>query len=230
MITILHGDNISASRLSFAKTIEQQKLLGKEIIRIDGEKVSDIEFIQACEAKSLFNLDKVVVIENLFSRKPSKQKEALLKLLNKNASDVQMIIWEKKQINASAYKQLKDIKINLFSLNSAVYKFLDSLKPGNTRTMLLLFHEAIKKDASELVFYLFQRRIFELILAKESGKSSFSKKSPWLLSRLLYQAKYFTFEKLLFLHYSCYHLDKNNKQGKIILNFKSELDLLIAQI
>ena len=65
MITLLHGDNIEASRLELTSIITKGK--DKEIRTLDGKHLDENALIQAMESNSLFGINILVVIENLFT-------------------------------------------------------------------------------------------------------------------------------------------------------------------
>ena len=78
MVIFLHGDNQLESRNQLNSLINDAKNKDKEIIRLDGEKINLNDVIQALEASSLFGLEKLVITENLFSRRQSKQKKDII--------------------------------------------------------------------------------------------------------------------------------------------------------
>jgi DNA polymerase III, delta subunit. len=76
MIKLLHGDNQLESRNELNRLISGAE--SKELIRLDGEKTSLNEIVQALESSSLFGMEKLVIIENLFSRRQSKEKKEII--------------------------------------------------------------------------------------------------------------------------------------------------------
>ena len=100
---ILHGDNVVLSRNKLVDLIESFQ---GETLRYTGESLTLSELKQALESLSLFGLEKLVVIENLFSRRPSQEKENVLKYL-KNEPSKNLIIWERKKIDGRICKSYK---------------------------------------------------------------------------------------------------------------------------
>ena len=91
---ILHGDNQVATR---QKLSNQLKNFSGEKVTLDGEKINITQLIQATESSSLFGQDKLIIIENLFSRRPSKEKDALIEKLKSLPENC--IVWERKSID-----------------------------------------------------------------------------------------------------------------------------------
>jgi len=228
MLNVIHGDNIVASRNYLNSLIEQLKNKGvKEIIRLDGKKVSLTQIIQALESQSLFGTDKAIVIENLLSRQKGKTKEEILNYLSQADIKLTCILWEPKSIHANALKKFKNSQIKLFKTSATVFKFLDSLKPKNTSSMIQLMDQSIASDSVEMVFYMLARQVRLLLLA--TGKNGL-KMAPWQLGKLKKQAAIFRLPKLLKLHHKLLIIDEKTKTGQSPLGLEGELDLLITSL
>ena len=142
MIYLFHGDNQVASRKKLTDLIAQAKREKKEVIALNGLKVNLTQILSALESSSLFDQEKLVVIENLFSRPKSKEKEVIIKYLKKKSVVPEMIFWEKKTIPGTTLRWLpKNWQIQLFKTSAIIFRFLDSLRPGNTKQMLTLLKE-----------------------------------------------------------------------------------------
>ena len=109
-----------------------------------------------------------------------------------------------------------------------IFKFLDSLKPQNTQTVIKLFHQTIDKDSAELAFYLLARRLSQLIQALNDPQSL--KGAPWQIGRLRSQAKHFNLAQLLQLHQQLLELDYRIKTGRTSFDLATNLDLLLADL
>ena len=83
MLHIFHGDNSEPSRKSFIELIAKLKVNGaNEVVRLNGDDLVKSDLIQALESQSLFGGDRIVAIEGLLSRRPSKEKDSLLSYLS----------------------------------------------------------------------------------------------------------------------------------------------------
>ena len=225
-MVIFHGENTALSRQRLNQLIE--KFRG-EVVKLEGEKITLSELQQAVESQSIFGADKLVVIFGLFSRKPSKEKEKLLDYCQKE-NPQNLIVWEEKKIDGRALISFKKVKIELFDLPKIIYKFLDSLSPFNKKTSLLLFHQCLKKEVPERIFYFLCRHIEQLIIAADLGKRGLENLPDWKKEKLLRQAKAFGLEKLINLYHKLLAIDYQQKTGKSPFSLISSLDLLIAYL
>jgi len=171
LIFFLHGDNQVLSRVKLNELIENAKSEKKEIIRLDGLKANLNQVLQTLESSSLFGQEKLVIIEDLFSRPKSKERETIIKYLKKKNIIPDLIFWEKKEISGTTTRWLpKEWQYQVFKTPTIIFKFLDSIKQNNQKQMLTFLKQSIKKDSSEMVFYMLARRIRELIIAIDLGK------------------------------------------------------------
>lgn len=228
MTTIFHGDNFVASRQALNHLLDSLKSTTPNLTlnRFEAKKTQVEDLAQALESASLFGHDQLVIIENLLSLPRSSQKSTLINILLKNL-DKHLIIWEKKSLSPSLKKQFSSATLKEFKLPSIIFKFLDSLKPGQVKTSLQLLHQCYQKDAPELVFYMLCRRVSQLIQAKDSQSL---KLAPWQKAKLKSQVQNFTLKKLLSLHRQLLDLDYHLKTGQTDLSVSTQLDLLLATL
>ncbi len=231
-ILILHGDHEVQSRNILKDNIDRVKKAGiKDIVRHNGETLLLENLKQAIESQSLFDSQRLVVIENLLNRPRSKTKEELLEYLEKSKPKPEVILWERKEVKSAVLKRFAKIaSIKLFKISPKIFRFLDSLYPGNAKQMLSLYHETISKDKPELIFYMLCRRISALLKVQDSPLVLPNQLQPWQRQRLISQAKQFSVLKLAEIHHKLYRMDKSVKTGANILPLASMLDLLIANL
>ena len=236
LIYLLHGLNHLASRNYLNLLISQAKLKNQEIIRLDGEEVGLGDLKQVMDAGSLFGQDRLVIVENFFSRQQSKEKLAILKYLLKRDKPFketipkQIIFWEKKQISASILKKLsKEWQIKLFKIPAIIFKFLDSLRPNNSKVLLSLLQQSIKADSANFVFYMLARQVRFLILTKDLGKAGLPLPS-WQQAKFLKQVENFTLKQLIIIYKKLLEVDTVVKSGQTLMSLESHLDLLITSI
>lgn len=223
MISLLYGGNTTASRNEL--NILKEAASGKEIICLDGAKINETELVQAIESESLFNNDKVIIIENLYSRKKAPfWKNALLKNSDKN-----IIIWENRDLPKSFLDLLpRNTKIKFFKLPVVLFKFLESLGKKDPALTFSLLNETLKKEQPELIFYMLTRHIRNLIIAKDENCLKSLGLSPWQLSRLTTSAKYFNMEKLISIYKKLLDVDIKNKSGLSPLDIRKQIEMIIV--
>jgi DNA polymerase III delta subunit len=197
MITLLHGDNIEASREELLRLVDAAK--GKELRRLDGNGLDATLLTQALESSSLFGGDTCIVVERLFGGLGKKQKmaEAYAAILKRASGDV--IVWETKELGPSILASLgTKVKAQLFKTPRVVFQFLDGLRPNEAAKLLVLYRELTKTNPAELVFAMLTKRVRQLTMLKDGvmpeGLQS------WQATRLTNQAKAFTMSKLLAMH------------------------------
>ena len=210
MITLLHGDNIEASRAELNRL--KSTLTGKEVRELDGKHLDSASLTQALESSSLFGGETVVVIENLFSglgKKLTLVKEYAKKM---SSAQIDVILWEDKEIGKTAIDNLgKNVTARIFKIPVIIFKFLDGLKPNNALPIISLFEQLVHTDAPELVFSMIVRRIRQLIQLRDNvtpdGLQS------WQAQGLTNQARLFTMDKLLDMHKKLLEIEYSIKSG-----------------
>lgn len=229
MFDIFHGENLLASRTAYLKVLNTET--GSEIVRLDGEAITLTDLIQAAESGSLFAPKRLIAIENLFTRRDSKQKDSILKYLSKADPNLPVLVWEKKEISLKTLKKrLPVATLHLFKLQKSIFNFLDAIRPNNTKNLLRLLHKCLKEESPELVIYMTARRVSQLIIGKDLGQKGLSELPAWQRSRLFSQAKTFSLKELLELHSRIFSLDRSLKSGRASLSLDHLLDLVMAEI
>jgi len=232
MFTILHGDNILASR----KALEMTKKMArdKEIIVFDGKKVSLTDLKQALEARSLFGQEKLVIVENLISTKQknqtTKQSNNILRYLKNLSPNVDLILWERKKIDGRVLTPFKNARVQLLKTPAAIFKFLESIQPDNQRLMLSLLENCTKTDPIELIFYMIIRQFRQLLLVKDLGKKGVSRMAPWQYAKLTNQGNCFTLDKLLKIYKELLKIDYQQKTGQAAFDLKRTVELFLINL
>lgn len=225
---ILHGENLVASRVDLTRRISHHKTLGDEIIKFVGNQLNLTQITQALESNSIFGQKRLVVIENLLSAARSAEKEKNLNYL-KQTSPENLILWEGKKIDGRILAHFK-AKAILYDLAPIIFRFLDSLAPGNQRNSIWLLHQCLAKDPPELVFYMLGRQIKSLILAADLGLRGLSGMPEWKKSKIISQAKKFGLDKLLKLYRVLLNIEYQQKTGQTPFSLTSQLDLFLATL
>ncbi len=234
VMVVLHGEDIVSSRERLNQLVTEAKLADKEVLRLDGTKVSLSEVKQAWESPSLFGQERLVVIEGLFSRQQSKEKKAIFDYLKSEVSKPvtsNVILWDGKQLTASQLKGFPKQGIEEFKLPVAIFKFLDGFAPGQARQNLLLFEETLKYQPVEMVFGMLIKRLRYLLVAREGGLkclSEFKELRDWQNKRILSQARRFAQGQLEELVEELLEMDYAIKTGKTNLDLRHQLELLMG--
>lgn len=225
---IIHGENIVASRQRLIKEIDDFKISGGEVLRLEGKGLTLMEVRQALESLSLLGSQRLIIIENLFSGKQSSEKRKILDYLKKLLSN-QLIIWEEKKVDG---RILNPFKAQVFRFDPApvIFRFLDSLAPGNARISLNLLHQSLTSGSPEMIFYMLVKQIRWLILAADLGEKGLGNMEDWRKEKLARQAQKFGLLKLLEIYRRLLKIDWQQKTGQTPFDLTSQLDLLLASL
>jgi len=232
MISLLHGNNIKESRDKLVEFILLANTSKKEVINLNGLKL-DFDLLNLnLRSDSLIAFNKLIIIENLFSRPKSNVKDKIINYLKKTKveDNIDLIFWEGKEIAGTTLRWLpKTWQMQIFKTPVIIFKFLDSIKPNNQKQILPILHQALKQESAEMIFYMLARQIRLLILAKDLGKKGLTG-TPWQIGRLCHQASFFTIKKLLKLYQSLLKIDLAVKTGQSSMSLNWHLDLLIIDL
>lgn len=208
---IIHGDDSLSSYKRLSDLLESRKSQGIEVIVKDGTELDLATLHQEVGAENLFGGKSVLVIKSLLSGLKSKQKDGLIGALIKMIA-VEVILYEPKGVSDTALKPFAKAQIEAFNISPVIFKFLDVLRPGNTRVILQAWNRLLELGHEpEYVFTMVVRQIRLLIQAKSGA--SYLKLSPYPQKLITVQANYFTLNQLLDLHHELYETDKRIKTG-----------------
>jgi DNA polymerase III delta subunit len=231
MITILHGENVLASR-NILESVKNQHN-GSEIITLDGRKINLTEVKQALEASSMFTVGRLVIIENLLSGRKNKNQEEILTYLGKNPPRVELILWEGEEVSKSLLSKVPPAKITLFRPEPVLFKFLESIRPESTEEMLTLLARCIRVKPPEIIFYMLVRQFRLLLLVKDritSGVEELDRLADWQKERLARQAKYFSPKQLLDIYHQLLEIDSQQKTGQNAFDLTKTLELFLTNL
>ncbi|MBU0619355.1 hypothetical protein KKD62_03920 [Patescibacteria group bacterium] len=224
---LLHGDYQLGSRQRLNQLTTEAKNSNKEVVWLNGLQMDPTQLTQTLESFSLFNQERLTVVENFFFRPKSQLKQTLMGILKAN-SESQVIFWEKKAIDGRQLRALKFIQVELFKTPQVIFKFLDNFRPNNLQTILGLFHQAIIKHPAELIFYLLAGRIRQLLIAQTAPKEL--KGAPWQRAQWHKQAQAFSREQLEKLYHQFLEIDIAIKTGQSVWRLEDQLDLLLIDL
>lgn len=227
MLTIIHGENVVASRNYLLSQIDQFKKKSREVLFLDEKNFTPENLVAALE-KDLFGQQKVVVFESFSRLKPNQKKEAT-EIIKQHPEGI-LFLWEAKTLPASFFKAFPKSQARLFKPSPILFQFLDALSPKNKQKAIFLLGQVLKKEETGLVFYFLTRRISDLILIKENHEEKVSARKAWQKEKLKKQAQDFSQEKLADFLCQLIWLDYQQKTGQLFYPFEFGLELLLAKM
>lgn len=227
MITILHGNNIPASRLELQKVKETSG--ASDIRQLDGRALDPTSMSQALSSQSMVSDSVVVIIERLIEQHMKKPKvlQTYINILVEAQRHVQIILWEQREITPTLIGKLSATS-KLFNIPSVVFRFLDSLQPGNIRFSLELFHQTIESEKVELVFSMIVKRIRQLLMIKYAEVPDGL--AAWQVGKLNQQAKGFTQQQLHAVHTQLLDTDMGIKTGNSPFSLTQHIEQILFDL
>lgn len=230
MITILHGEDSSASR-NYLFELKQRNPDGAVVA---GESIALTDLVQIFSGGDLFATDTTVFIENLLSkRKQAAEFEALINVLRENTLSSTIILWEGKELDKRTLSLFPHATVKNHSLPKTLFLFLDSLKPNNGSQLIQLFAKTRATSETEMIFYLLIKQVRLLLFMQNPGTEKIDeikRLAPWQLEKLQRQAKLFSKSQLLSLHDRLYQTDKGQKTGELVVPLATAIDILLLEI
>jgi len=229
MITLLHGENIMASRNALTSLKSQSA--DREIRQLDGNGLDVTMLTQALESAGLFGTEVLIVIENLLSKSEKKGKtyDELIEVLIKNENTAQVILWEGKEITPTVIKRLGSrIDVRLHKTPKVIFQLLDGLRPHGGVSLLPLLQETLQTDAAELFFAMLVKRTRQLIMLKDNVAPEGLQ--GWQAGRLTSQTKSFTMDRLLTMEKRLLEIDISTKTGTSPFPLAQQLELFFVDM
>lgn len=230
MLHLFHGEKTDLSRRELS--LLREKYPKDEVVELNGKVMSVTDYKQATESASLFGMDRLVIVENLFSRitKRGAELESFLPVILATPVSCEVVFWEEKEIGKTVINKLpRQLDIALFRPDRILFSFLESLKPGQTKLLLDQFEVILKSEATELIMAMLARQLRYLIIVKDLGKRT-TELTPWQLSKFMRQTEYFSQEDLLKLYRQLYDIEVKVKTGVTPLSLTQELKLFLIGV
>lgn len=233
MITIIHGDNVSESRIYFLNLRQKQP----EALFFEGTKLVIADLIQNIEGSGLFGDTKTFFIEDLLTKlkKTEKTTKEIINFIAKNSNESTFVLWESKEITKRDLFTFKNAVVKIFKLPKNIFLFLDNFKPKNSKLLLNLFHQAIDNGIKvELILFMLQRQIRILLAMSDPSKNDsieeLSRLAPWQLEKLQRQAKCFESSSLKNIYKKLYEIEIGQKTGSLPLSLSQSIDFLLLEM
>lgn len=228
MITIIHGDDVVASR----KFFQEEKQKSKNPMTLYGDNLKLVDLVEAIEGQRLFSDEKNIFVEEFFSK--TKDTKTIMSYVKANAKLANIYLWEAKELTKNILLSFFNPDVKLFKIPQSVFAFLDSIKPGNGKNILPLFHNALANNETELVFYLIIRQ-FRLFIAFKDQKSKnnieeVNRLQPWQKSKLQKQASLFTAEQLIQIYNKLFNIDYSVKTGALPFPITAAVDFFLLDL
>lgn len=237
MLIVIHGDDLASSRNFFS----DQKQQYPDAVLLEGENVAITELTQIFEGGGLFGEQKNVFIEQLLTKKTrgtratSKKPTELSQIvayLEQNAQENNIVLWEGKDLERNALALFKAATIRPFKLPQTLFLFLDSIKPGNGKVLLKLFHQTIATTEPEMVFFMLVRQIRLLLALSENSNEAIDevKRLTWQKKKIEQQAKLFKKEHLQELYKKLFTIEVGQKTGTLTGSLITTIDFFLIEV
>ncbi len=208
--------------------ISKAKETGKEVLQLNGEAITLTDLLQASQSASMFGSDRIVVIENLFSRKKSKEQEDLFTFTKTYAENTDLVFWEKKAIGKIAQRSLPPkTTIKEFKTPALIFKLVEQIRPDNKQQALDTLQITLESQPAEFIFAMVVRQVRLLFGIKEGLEP---KGAPWMIGKLKSQAAAFTNDQLALAYKKLYQIEKQIKTGDTPMNLGWHLSTWLATI
>lgn len=212
---ILHGDNQVASRRQLTTAKQEAVKQGKQLVEL-GSDITLEQVVSAAQSNSLFGNSNLVVIENLFSGRPSNDRKAVIDYLLSKPGDV--VVWEGKDVSAKI-KEFDPQLVRRFDLPKYMWKFLDDLSLNS----LLL---ALDSTSPEQILALLAGHIRKLVTIKEGVINLPS----WQLSKIKSQMAKFDLEKLISMNRELLQIDYAQKISAVPYDLATALEIFVVRL
>ncbi len=230
MITIIHGDDVASSR-TFLNEVRQKN---PEVTLFNGEDLTVTDLLQIVDGGGLFVSEKIIFIENFYSKKKSaKEFESLITIIKDKTLEHDIFLWEGKELDKKSLSLFKHATVKTYKLPQTLFLFLDSLRPRQGENLVLLYQKVITTVEPEMVFFMLIRQVRLLLALYETGTEQIDevkRLAPWQLNKLQKQAALFRKDELINLHNKLYVLDNGLKTGQLSTPLTIALDILLIDI
>ena len=226
MITIIHGEDTASSRNYYLE--EKQK--AQNPIVFEGAELTLSDLMQSLEGGSLFNEEKEIFIENLFSDKKSNPNLKEIIGFVEKQRQANIYLWEKTELSKTDASLLKGANLKLFKISQNMFSFLDNIKP-NSKENIKNFHVLLENTPEELIFFMIVRQ-FRLLLAVLSNSQNsideVKRLAPWQKTKLKAQSSLFGAGRLKEIYARLSRIDYEQKTGKSSLTFPQAIDFFLV--
>lgn len=226
MTLLFHGENQTALQNRLAQI--RATFTGEQVF-LEGKSLKEEQMVQNFNSGSLLTIgQKLIVIDNLSANKDLPETSFA------PSSAFEIILIEDKKITPTQIKTFQKmfgpVQEEEFKVDPIVFKFLDSLEPGNLETTLKLWMQYKKSEAPEIILVMLARQLRLLLLASSEAPQKspdWTRLSPWQQQKLQSQAQKFSLPQLKELFKRLCDIDSKSKTGKLPLDLSNSLELFL---
>lgn len=211
MITILHGENVNKSYQRLIEISDLQKSKGFEVVSLDSGDLDITTLRQEMGSSGLFGSTKCFIFKNYLGSNKSKVKDKITDLV-KTIDTQEVIFWDDKNLSTTILKIFPQAKVENFPISPVIFKFLDSLRPQNSKNILLSWKKITEEGTEPEFAFAMLCRQFRLLIQAKAG-SGHLKMAPYPARLITAQATYFTLDHLTDLYSMLYEIDIKIKTG-----------------
>lgn len=206
MITLIHGDNVVASRRKMEEIISS---FTGEVVKFDGKNIDKNILNQALSSDGLFSDKRLIVVEE--------------NILENFTTGHDIVFWVGKTVTASQIKNLKDITNFEFKLPTTIFRLMDSLRTNNGKQLLEIYKQTLNDADAEFIFIMIVRQFRMMFNPSEI-------KQEWQAAKVRVQAKSFGERKLKEIYRQLLEIDWKNKNSLLPGGLSGTLLELLAWI
>lgn len=225
MIYIFHGDDTFQSRKGLLGMLESKNY--QEVKLFAGQEITQ-EVLMNFTGRLFFTGRSAIVLENLFSLLPTKIK-LIIANLKKMENDIDFFIYEEKKLTPTRLSLLgENKKIFSFQIPATIFKLLDGIGILKYQNLVNLLQETLKSHPSELILFLLERRLREMLIIKSDPEEL--NLPAWQKSKLINQVKKINSEEIEGFYLELIETELKNKTGRLGNSLQNELfTLAISQ-
>lgn len=214
-IFIYHGDDQFQSRRELTNSLKKYP----QTKHFEGNEISSENLIQT--SGGLFDQgNKAVVLEDFFSLSKKNLEEASKYIIKLNDS-IDFFIWQGKRLYPNMINKLPTKKVREFKLPNTIFKLLDAIGTDNHQHLLTYLNGSFQTHPPELIFFLIQKRLRQMLLAKiKSGQLSGAK---WQKQRLYSQVRNLSENLISTWYIITINIEWKNKTGRLGRELDQEL-------
>ncbi len=226
---LIHGEDISQSRKKLLE--ETTDIKDVEIIKLDGMKATKEDVILVCEAQSILNPHKILIIENLYKGIIGKDRNDIIVYLLNLKEGIDIFFWEDRELEkVKINKYFGKIKSFKFQYPSSLFNFLDSIGADNRNVLIFKFHDLLRQIEAELIFYMIIRQWRNLIMVKDLGVSGMQPMPVWQAGKFARQANFFSLESLISNYRQLLAIDFKIKTSSTPYALRQLLDIFLLNL
>lgn len=214
---ILHGENTLVSRSRFLEYKTKAVTQGFLVQDLAGADLTLAKLNEHLNSTSLFEEKYHLFIDQFFSRRPSKEKESIIKFVLNNP-DSPIVFWDDKDVSLQV-KGFPSTVVERFELPPYLFRFADTLTVPS-------FHQALTVAAPEQVMAILVRQLHNLILVKHK-KGTFP---AWQQAKLIKQAAQFSDAKLLKSYRNLLSIDFKIKNSLLPYDLTTAIEVWLVSL